>query len=165
MAARRKRTFLILLASSIIAAVIWLGVVSPPNTPRIFLNQRRAVESLDQLNAAEREYAITYPDTGFACGLGELAELASQPGSHMASVDRVLASGTKAAYRFEIQCGEPVGRSRITNYKITALPVEPGTTGRYALCTDQSGDIWFSDNGVAADCFAAHKSIEKKYTR
>lgn len=155
-----KRAFLIALTASFIAMVFWLGIF-PPKTPRVFLNQRRAVESLRNLNLAEHNYATQHPNTGFACNLGDLGEHGSEALPRVALVDRVLASGTKSSYHFDIGCSTGVGRA--TAYTITAVPTEPGTTGAYALCTDQSREIWYSENGSPRDCLATHKPVERKY--
>jgi hypothetical protein len=156
-----KRKFLILLAAFSIAITFWLGVF-PPGTPRVFLNQRRAAESIRKLNLAEHEYAAGHPDNGFACNLRDLGEHGSKSLPRVALVDRVLASGTKSAYRFNIECAQN-GDQKAAGYTVTATPVVPGTTGKYALCTDQTGEIWYSESGVASDCLAMHKPIEKKY--
>jgi hypothetical protein len=156
-----KRTFLIVLTAFFIAIALWLGIF-PPMTPRVFLNQRRAVESIRNLNLAEHEYVAHYPDTGFACNLSDLGGHGSEPLSRVTLVDRVLASGTKSSYRFEIRCAQR-GDQKATGYTITAIPVEPGTTGKYALCTDQNGEIWYSESGVASDCLAMRNPIEQKY--
>jgi hypothetical protein len=154
-----KRTFLIVLTAFFIAIALWLGIF-PPRAPRVFLNQRRAVESIRTLNLAEHEYVARHPDRGFACNLSDFGKHGSEPLSRVALVDRVLASGTKSSYRFEVRC---VGDQKPTGYTITAIPMEPGTTGKYALCTDQIGEIWYSESGVASDCLAMHKPIEQKY--
>jgi hypothetical protein len=156
----RKRTFLLAVTAFFVALVLWLGI-SPPKTSRIFLNQRRAVDSIRNLNLAEHEYATQHPNAGFACDLGYLGEHGSEALSRVALVDRILASGTKSSYHFDIRCSTGVGRS--TAYTITAVPVEPGTTGQYALCTDQSGEIWYSENGSPSDCLVTHKPMERKY--
>jgi hypothetical protein len=155
-----KPTFLIALTAFFIAIVFWLGI-SPPKTPRIFLNQRRAVESIRNLNLAEHDYAAQHPNTGFACNLSDLGEHGSESSSRVALVDRVLASGTKSSYHYGIRCSPSVGRA--TAYTITAAPTEPGSTGQYALCADQSGEIWYSENGSISDCLATHKPVERKY--
>ena len=120
----------------------------------MLLNHRRAVESVRDLNLAEHNYAARHPEAGFACELRELGE--------QGLVDQVLVSGTKAFYHFEIQCAHE-GRQKATRYTITAMPVVPGRTGKYALCSDQSGEIWYSENGVVADCLAMHTPVERRY--
>jgi hypothetical protein len=155
-----KRKFLLALTVFFIAIVLWLGVF-PPKTSRIFLNQRRAVASIRNLNLAEHNYAAQHPNTGFACNFDDLGEQGSGTLSRVALVDRVLASGTKSSYHFDIRCPSSAGTA--ATYTITAVPVEPGITGQYALCTDQSREIWYSENGSPSDCLATHKPVEQKY--
>lgn len=138
-------------------AVVFLGIFSP-SAPRIFLNQRRAILIIEDVSLAERKYAARHPETGYACNLSDLGE----QGSEVGLVDRVLASGTKAGYHFEIQCPQRESQ-KVARYAIIATPVNPGTTGKYALCTDQSGQTWYSENGSAADCLETRKPIEQKY--
>jgi len=116
------------------------------------MNQRRAVESIRAIVLAEKEYAERRPDNSFACSLGELSGL----------LDQVLTSGTKSSYHFEIACTY-VERQKATAYAITAKPTKPGITSMYAFCADQTGEIWYSDNGLVPDCFATRKQIERKY--
>jgi len=153
-----KGTFLFALAVFFIAIV--LGIF-PPKTPRIFLNQRRAVASVRNLNLAEHDYAARHPNTGFACNLDDLGEHGSGASPRVALVDRVLASGTKSSYHFDIRCPSGVGTAAA--YTITALPAEPGITGQYALCSDQSSEIWYSESGSPSDCLVTHKPVERKY--
>ena len=154
-----KRRLPIALAVFLIMIGVWIGI-SPPKTPRIFLNQRRAVASIQALNLAEQEYATLHPDTGFACNISDLGRNDSEV-SRSALVDRVLVSGTSSWYHFDIRCSPSVGRAAA--YRITALPVEPGVTGQYALCTDQSREIWYSENGSPSDCLATRKPVDRKY--
>jgi hypothetical protein len=155
-----KRTYLVLFTALLISAFFLLAVF-PPKAPRTFLNHRRAVESIRNLNVAEHNYAALHPDVGFACSIGDLVEQASASTSKVGFVDGVLASGTKASYHFGIECTQN-GSQKTTAYTITAVPTQSGT-GIYALCTDQSGEIWYSENGLIPDCFAKRKPIEQKY--
>jgi hypothetical protein len=141
-----------------ILVVFFLVVVSfgvlPHEASRIFLNQYRAVRSMSQVNLAERNYAIRHPEAGYACSLTDLGK--------DGLVDSVLASQTKNSYRFEIQCLKD-GVQRVSSYAVTAVPESQGVTGNYSLCTNQNGEIWYSENGIAADCLAARRPIERKY--
>jgi hypothetical protein len=140
-------------------AVVFLGIF-PSSAPRIFVNQRRATLSIEDVSLAERKYAARHPETGYACNLSDLGG----QGSEVGLVDPVLASGTKAGYHFEIQCAQRESQSqKVALYAIIATPVNPGTTGKYAVCTDQSGQIWYSENGSAADCLETRRPIEQKY--
>lgn len=147
-----KRTLLVVFIAFFIL-VIWVAS-RPLSTPRTFLNHRRAVHSIQDLTLAERNYAARHPTNGYACSLNDLGE--------QGFVDAVLASGTKAGYRFEIRCFQD-GAQKVSAYEIIALPLVEGTTGKYALCSDQRGEIWYSENGLASDCLATHKPVEQEY--
>jgi len=155
------KRFLIAAIVLFVLVFIWLGIF-PHEAPRVFLNQRRAVKSITDVNLAQRDYAAFHPDAGYACNLSDLAEQASEPSARVGFVDRVLASGTKSGYRFELQCLQD-GNRKVTRFTITAVPQAAGTSGEYALCADQREEIWYSESGLASDCLALHKPIEKKY--
>ena len=151
-----KRTFLALVVFPV-SAVFLLGIF-PPSSPRVFLNQRRAVLSITSVSNAEHKYAAERPSAGYACNLSEL----STQDSEDSLVDSVLASGMKAGYYFKLQCPQDSG-PKVTRYTITAVPTIPGTTGDYALCADQSGQVWYSEKGSPSDCLSTHKPVERKY--
>jgi hypothetical protein len=106
------------------------------------------------VNLAQQDYSAQDPSIGYACNLRDLGE--------QGAVDRVLASGTRAGYHFEIQC-PPHGAQKAERFTITAVPVNPGVTGQYALCADQSGDVWYREHGLVSDCLAIRKQVGKKY--
>jgi hypothetical protein len=137
----------------LISAVI-LGAFLPLSTPRVFLNQRRATMSIREVNLAQQNYLAQHPRTGYACNLSDLSE--------QGAVDGVLASGTKAGYHFEIQCPQRSAQNP-KSFTITAVPLNPGVTGQYALCADQSGEVWYSEHGLVSDCLAMRKQVGRKY--
>jgi hypothetical protein len=145
---------LFLLISVIVFVSLLLLGIFAREPSRVFLNQRRAVLTIRNVNMAERRYAVQHPDIGFACKLTDLGE--------EGLVDRVVASGTRAGYHFELQCGQH-GSPKGVQYTIVGLPVVPGKTGVYALCSNESSDIWYSENGSAGDCIAKHLQVERKY--
>jgi hypothetical protein len=147
-----RRPFLVGLIV-LISAVI-LGAFLPLSTPRTFLNQRRATMSIREVNLAQQNYFAQRPRTGYACSLSDLGE--------QRMVDGVLASGTKAGYHFEIQCPQR-GAQKAASFTITAVPLNPGVTGRYALCADQRGEVWYSENGLVSDCLAMRKQVGRQY--
>ncbi|HEX2714416.1 MAG TPA: hypothetical protein VHM88_19660, partial [Candidatus Acidoferrales bacterium] len=150
---RAKSSFLIVLIVFFILALIWPTSLT---TSQIFLNQRRAMLSIRDLSTAEHKYAAQRPGAGYACNLNDLSE--------QGLVDGVLASGTRNGYHFEIRCLQNSGPN-VMGYTITAVPVSPGTTGKYAVCADQRGEVWYSENGLASDCLAMRKPVERKYVR
>lgn len=145
-----------------IVATIVLFVSDSPEPPRTFMNQHRAVASIQSVILAERAFAAEHTEPGFACSFEELASIDAPDGGKEPRVDRVLASGEEAGYRFRVSCdANPAGRA--TAYTVTAVPTQPGVTGIFALCSDQGGEIWFSASGSISDCLAARRPIDSKY--
>lgn len=147
-----RRSFLVGLIV-LVSAFVLAGFL-PLSTHRIFLNQRRATISIQELNLAQKNYSAQHPHIGYACNLSDLAD--------QGTVDGVLASGTKAGYHFEIRCPQR-GAQKAESFTITAVPVNPGVTGQYSLCADQRGEVWYSEAGLVSDCLAMRKLIERKY--
>ena len=67
-----KRPFLAALILLFIA-IIWWGSL-PHEASRVFLNQRRAVQSISDVSLAQRNYAARHRDAGYACKLSDLGE-------------------------------------------------------------------------------------------
>jgi hypothetical protein len=147
---------LLLLPIAVLISVVILGVFTPLSTPRIFLNQRRAVLSIAELSLAERRYSTLHPSTGYAGKLGDLGD--------QGLVDRVLGSGTRTGYHFEIRCLQEDGQ-KVTSYTITAEPTSRGTTGKYALCADESGETCYSEEALVSNWLTMRKPVEEKYKR
>jgi hypothetical protein len=138
-----------------ILALVLIVTLSLPQPSRIRMNHIRAMNNLRDLNLAEHKFATLHPDKGFACRLRDLGALGL--------VDAVLASGKRNAYHFEIRCPEKISSQRVTSYTITAVPDVPGTTGNFAVCTDQDSEIWYSANGSVSDCFASREPVDGEY--
>lgn len=43
------------------------------------------------------------------------------------------------------------------------VPTKLGIYGNYALCSDQTGEVWYSENGSAPDCLRIRKPIGQEY--
>ena len=139
----------------LLCAVIWIAISVPSMiTPRIFLNHRQAVRSIQDLNLAERRYLAMHPGAGFQCTIGDLGE--------EGLVDRLTSSGTRSGYHLQITCPDNSSQHS-SHYTITALPMAAGKSGKFALCSTESGEIWYSENGSAAECLAMRKPIERRY--
>jgi len=148
-----KRSFLVALIVFLTSVVVW-GIFSPLSQPRIPYNHRRAIHNISDLSLAQRIYSARHSYAGYACKLNDLGALGL--------VDGVLASGTKSGYHFEIQCPQR-GAQKAESFTITAVPTIPGVTGQYALCADQSGEVWYGEDGLVSDCLAMHKLVGREY--
>jgi type IV pilus assembly protein PilA len=116
-------------------------------------NETSAINSLQQISAAEEQYDSSYPANGYAC---ELSALGGDPHSGAPSltgaqlVQSDLATGYKSGYVFTISnCSKVTanGTDRITGYTITALPQTVGKTGDRGFCSDQFGIIKYDPAG------------------
>jgi hypothetical protein len=146
-----KRLFLGVLLVLLISVVVG-SIFVPLSQPRISYNHRRAILSITKLRLAESTCASHEPSSGSSCELSDLGE--------QGLLDTVLASGTKSGYHFEIR--RPQSRSENgQTFAITGVPVSPGTTGKYAFCTDRSEKVWYSESGSVTDCLAMRKPVER----
>src|SRR5262249_54050690 len=121
---------------------------------RIFLNQRRASISLREISQAQANYLMQHPDAGYACSLSGLGK--------QGAVNRVLASGAKSGYQFQIQCAQLNGK-KAESFIVTGVPRNPGVTGQYALCGDEAGEVWYGERGSISQCLAMRKIVESQY--
>ena len=91
----------------------------------IRLNIENALNSLRQLRVAEESHRVKLEHHRY----GTLEDL------HQAGlIDAELASGTKSGYRFELTPSE-------TSFKLTATPIQYGSTGDWSFYLDESGVI------------------------
>jgi|GEM_PF-2962532 len=165
-----KRNFLYSITVLFIVLVISAIIIPDLSQPRIPWNHRRAVKTIQYLNLAEHNYVLRHKNAGYACNLSDL--VVPNPVSDVDLRVRLLVSGTDSSgtqpsgtlayYHFEIQCTKN-GSNKAIGYTITALPVIPGVVGVFAICSDQSGEIWYSENGLATECFALRIPVEQKY--
>jgi hypothetical protein len=146
-------------ATFVATVVLFLGPLPEPS--RTFMNQRRAAVSIQSVIVAQRNFDAQHPDSGFACSLEELASTETLDDGSAPGIDRLLASGEKAGYDFDIRC-DASAAGRAARYTVTAVPTQPGVTGNWAICSDQRGQIWFSPNGSASDCLGGRRLIDLK---
>jgi hypothetical protein len=106
---------------------------------------------------AENTYSHTYTAQGYTCSLSDLDGFGGgEPNEHQAMlIESRLASGKKYGYLFSVTgcSGTPS-----TKFKLSAAPAVPG--GGKAFCADESGVIRYSDDGLAASCWAAGKPLQ-----
>jgi type IV pilus assembly protein PilA len=152
---RKKYGFSFTDALIILAVIVVIGTLAVPRLlrPRLAAGEASALESVRAINAAEITYASRYPDRGFTCALGALAENGDAAGRLLAPA---LAGGVKNGYSFFLaNCnGIPA-----TSYLITAVPAAPNQTGVRNFCSDPTGIIRYTvDSG--SSCTANSRPIE-----
>jgi hypothetical protein len=117
---------------------------------RIPMNQMRAAHWTHQLITAEHQYAARFPANGFTCDLHQLAQART--------IDRVLASGERSGYRYEL--GGCSG-SLIAHFTVSAVPINAGTTVEFVFCANESGVLWYADDGSSDEYIRARRSWAK----
>jgi type IV pilus assembly protein PilA len=153
----KQRGFSLIELLIVVAIILVISAIAIPSLlrSRMAANEASAVGSIRTITTAETAYAQTYPTIGYTCTMSDLGPPASgAPLSQTAAgiLDSVLSSTHKQGYTFAItQCsGTPV-----STYRSQGEPDNYGGTGTRAFCSDVSGVIKQSNDGVAATCFAS----------
>jgi prepilin-type N-terminal cleavage/methylation domain-containing protein len=157
MGARNQKGFSLIELLIVVAIILIIAAIAIPNLmrSRIAANEASAVSSLRTITTAEHAYAQAYADIGYSCSLTELGPPASgQPVSSTGAdiLDPAVASGKKSGYSFGLSnCGANTPKSQ---YQSAAVPLTVGGSGQRSFCSDGSGIIQYSDDGVAASCIS-----------
>jgi hypothetical protein len=142
---------LVIIAAAAICGLGWLALV-PNEASRIELNQFRAARSLKELQAAEQEFAAANLRLGFTCDLSQLADAGL--------VDRVLAGGQKAGYRFSLASCTADSKGTVVSFHATAMPQSP-QLGGVSFCTDERGATWYTKSSSTANCLESKLTWNK----
>ncbi len=116
------------------------------------------VAALRTITAAEATYASSYPTVGYTCTLSTLDGFGGgEPNERQAMlINSGLASGKKYGFVFTLSGCD---RTLAGGFHLTAVP-NGNNLGRKAFCTDQSGVIRSSDDGMAATCLASGTPVQ-----
>ena len=158
----RQRGFSLIELLIVVAIILVIAAIAIPSLmrSRMAANEASAVSSLRTLTTAETTYAQTYPTIGYTCTLSQLGPPSGgAPMSQTAAgiIDNVLATGSKQGYNFALSSctGTPVA-----TYSSQGQPITFGGTGTRAFCSDVSGVIKQSVDGLATTCFASGTVIQ-----
>jgi hypothetical protein len=141
------------------AAVLLLSALAIPNLlrSRMAANEASAVGSLRTINTSAAAYANTYGH--YPPSLKNLGPSATGAPSESSAnlIDGVLAQGLKSGYIFSYHASPG-------SYRVSALPVEPSTTGFRRFFTDQSGLVSADPGGLLGGNVevARNDSVERK---
>src|SRR5258706_2127972 len=107
-------------------------------------NESATVSTLYTLGYALRRYAEFRPDVGFPDDLSALAEPLSADADDASATDSFL--DTDMAHNDFVHGGyhyryQPIHSGPQGSYRITARPVDPGKSGRFAYFTDESQEL------------------------
>jgi hypothetical protein len=134
--------------------ILIIAAIAIPNLlrARIAANEASAVGGIRAINTAEFTYSSAYPEVGFSCSLTKLGGSETNATSAKAGlIDQQLASGNKSGYRFRLTGCEMTDHT-FTTYRVSAVPIKPGTPGMRAFCSDQTGVIRYVIS-TAEQCF------------
>jgi type IV pilus assembly protein PilA len=147
----------------VVAIILVIAAIAIPNLlrSRMAANEASAVSAVRAITTAEHAYFQAYPAIGFTCTLSNLGPPpAGQPYTDTGAgiLDAVVSSGTKAGYSFAVTAcsGTPV----VSSYTTIATPITVGGTGQRAFCSDASGVIRYSSDGVPATCIANNAVLQ-----
>lgn len=145
----------------LIVAAVFMPVLDGPHS-RQHANEAAAVSKLRAVATLQSKFASTHAAKGFACEL-PLLRTAENQGD---GVDddygplRFLTTATGAGYKFVIGNCYADAKGVVAHYQVTAVPIEQGTTGFRAFCTDDSGLLWYDPEGSPTNCLASRRALE-----
>ena len=116
-------------------------------------NESAAVGSLRKIHDLESKYAAAHPNEGFACQLQRLRPVEDVTTDY--DPTKSLLSGEWSGYKFVLAGCTPTEKGIVIRFQITAVPIARGLTGVRAFCTDESGTLFYADNGSATECLSA----------
>jgi hypothetical protein len=118
-------------------------------------NESAAVGSLRRIHDLETKYAASHPNEGFACELQQLRSVENVTSTYPTNA---LLLGEWSGYKFLIECS-PTEKRIILRYQVTAVPSAPGVTGVRAFCADESGTVFYAENGSATECLSSRIAL------
>jgi hypothetical protein len=111
-------------------------------------NESAAVGSLRKIHDLQRKYAAAHPDEDFACQLQRL-----RPAEATAyDPTTALLAGEWSGYKSVLAGCTSMEKGIVIRYRITAVPIARGLTGVRAFCADESGTLFYEENGSATEC-------------
>jgi len=126
---------------------------------RLFANEASAVGKLRTIITLQDRYTAAHAGNGFACELPLLKPPEQRKDTDYDPLSFLL-TGTQSGYRFSLaNCGSDANQERV-HYQVTAVPIQQDTTGFWAFCTDESGVIWYDQDGSATNCLAHRRALQ-----
>jgi hypothetical protein len=149
------RLFLVLCGLLVAAAIF----VPSPIENRQRKNEVASAVKLRSIHDLQEQYAAAHPKIGFACELPRL-KLSERVKDSGYDPQEFLVSGTQFGYRFAIFNCRSGPTGVVDHYDVVAEPVEPGKSGSRAFCSNESGVLWYDDDGRPSNCLVNRQPIK-----
>ena len=157
---RRSRfLYALSICGLLVVAAMFMPVLDGPHS-RQHANEAAAVSKLRAVITLQNRFASAHAEKGFACELPLLRPAENQPNDVDYDPLRFLATGTQAGYKFVLGNCYAGAKGVVVQYQAAAVPIEHGTTGFRAFCTDDSGSLWYDAEGSATNCLASRRALE-----
>ena len=109
------------------------------------------------LTSIEKEYAEKHAGEGYVCDLAKLAATAQPRRDYDPDF---FSTGKRAGYSFVISGCETAWKTEVRQYRVIAVPTEPGKSGWRSFCTDETGVLRYTLDASAESCFASSDVID-----
>jgi hypothetical protein len=120
-------------------------------------NEATAVARLALLTSIEKEYAEKHAREGYVCDLAKLGTRAQLRRDYDPDF---FSTGKRAGYSFVISGCETASGTAVKQYRIIAVPMEPGKSGSRSFCTDETGVLRYTLDASAESCLASRNVID-----
>ena len=157
----RRNWFRWLAALASAAGFLALALVLMPCLVRSrpLANESAAVSDLRSVTRLENDFAEAHATRGYTCELAELSPKQSERTTGSDDRSDLFGTGRKSGYKFAVSNCRTDVKTVVTHYEATAVPTEQGKTGLPAFCTDESGVIWYHQQGSALGCLASRRQL------
>jgi hypothetical protein len=144
----------------LLAGLLFLMVVPRLDGPhsRQHAHEAVAVSKLLTVIELQKKYAASHVETGFACELPLLKPVEQRADAHYDPFG-FLTTGTWSGYRFALDGCHVDQKGVVAHYQASAVPIERGTTGFRAFCTDETGIVRYDNSGLKANCLASGRAL------
>jgi hypothetical protein len=155
------RVSFFVMGSLLLAGVLFLISVTHLDGPhsRQHAHEAVAVSKLLTVIELQSKYAAAHADKGFACELPLLKPVEQRDDADYDPLG-FLTTETWSGYRFALDGCHVDKRGIVARYQASAVPIERGTTGVRAFCTDETGIMRYDDSGVKVKCLASGRLLE-----
>jgi hypothetical protein len=120
-------------------------------------NEATAVARLLFLTSIEKEYASEHSREGYVCDLAKLGARAQLRRDYDPDF---FSTGRRAGYSFVISGCETTSGTAVRQYRIVAVPMEPGKSGWRSFCADETGVLRYALDVSVESCLASRNVID-----